>query len=111
MEIAAASPDKRRYFINRMQSTTGLAGLLAMACLLITANAAAERQHGPKALSLTETQLADELNRPLSGRKVSGYIVLVHLVTRENIAFDGGPRMLSDPENDYRKVYRRIWKR
>jgi ribose transport system substrate-binding protein len=33
------------------------------------------------------------------------------LVTRENIAFDGGPRMLSDPENDYRKVYRRIWQR
>jgi ribose transport system substrate-binding protein len=62
-------------------------------------------------LNLQGWQLVDELNRLLSGHKVSGYIVPVHLVTRENIAFDGGPQMLFDPENDYRKVYRRIWRR
>lgn len=62
-------------------------------------------------LNLQGWQLVDELNRLLAGRPVSGYIPPVHLVTEENIAFDGGSRMLFDPDNGYREAYRRIWKR
>jgi ribose transport system substrate-binding protein len=62
-------------------------------------------------LNLQGWQLADELNRVLSGHSVSGYITPVHLVTPENIAYDGGKRMKFDPDNGYRKIYRRIWKR
>jgi ribose transport system substrate-binding protein len=42
---------------------------------------------------------------------VSGYVPSVHLVTSDNIAFDGGPHLRYDPDNGYRDVYRRIWKR
>jgi len=62
-------------------------------------------------LNLQGWQLMDELNRMLAGQPVSGYVMPVHLVTPENIAFDGGPRMMFDPDNGYREVYRRIWKR
>jgi ribose transport system substrate-binding protein len=62
-------------------------------------------------LNLQGWQLADELNRLLSGQSVSGYVIPPHLVTPENIAYDGGSRMEFDPDNDYRKIYRHIWKR
>lgn len=56
-------------------------------------------------------QLVDELNRLLANSPVSGYIMPVHLVTHDNIRFDGGPHLLFDPDNGYRQIYRRIWKR
>lgn len=56
-------------------------------------------------------QLVDELNRLLSHHPVTGYIEPVHLVTAGNIAFDGGKQMQYDPDNGYRDIYRRIWKR
>lgn len=62
-------------------------------------------------LNLQGWQLVDELNRLLSGQPVSGYVMPVHLVTSENIAFDGGPEMMFDPDNGYRQAYRQIWKR
>lgn len=62
-------------------------------------------------LNLQGWQLVDELNRLLAGQPVSGYVSPVHLVTSENIAFDGGPRMQFDPDNGYREAYRHIWKR
>jgi ribose transport system substrate-binding protein len=62
-------------------------------------------------LNLHGWQLVDELNRLLARQPVSGYVAPVHLITSENIAFDGGPRFQYDPDNDYRDVYRRIWKR
>ncbi|HEX5329376.1 substrate-binding domain-containing protein [Sulfuricurvum sp.] len=62
-------------------------------------------------LNLQGWQLADELNRLLSHQSVSGYVMNPHLVTPENIAYDGGKRMEFDPDNGYRKIYRRIWKR
>ncbi len=64
-----------------------------------------------EALNLQGWQLADELNRLLSHQSVSGYVMSPHLVTPENIAYDGGMRMEFDPDNGYRNVYRRIWKR
>lgn len=62
-------------------------------------------------LKLQGWQLLDELNRLLSKQTVSGYITPVHLVTPENIKYDGGSRMEFDPDNGYRNIYRRIWKR
>jgi ribose transport system substrate-binding protein len=62
-------------------------------------------------LNLQGWQLVDELNRLLAGQPVSGYVVPVHLVTPDNIAFDGGPKLQFDPDNGYRDIYRRIWRR
>jgi len=62
-------------------------------------------------LNLQGWQAVDELNRLLSGHPVSGYVTPAHLVTPDNIAYDGGPSLLFDPDNDYRAAYRRIWKR
>jgi len=56
-------------------------------------------------------QLVDELNRLFAGQPVSGFVAPVHLVNADNIAFDGGERLQYDPENGYRDIYRRIWKR
>jgi ribose transport system substrate-binding protein len=61
-------------------------------------------------LNLHGWQMVDELNRLLEHQPVSGYVFPVHLVTRKNIAFDGGPQMRYDPDNGYRDVYQRIWK-
>lgn len=62
-------------------------------------------------LNLHGWQLVDELNRLLARQPVTGYTVPVHLVTGDNVAFDGGPRLQYDPDNGYRDVYRRIWQR
>lgn len=62
-------------------------------------------------LNLHGWQLVDELNRLLAGHAVTGHAFPVHLVTRANIAFDGGGRFEYDPENGYRDIYRSIWRR
>lgn len=62
-------------------------------------------------LNLHGWQLVDELNRLLARQPVSGYVLPVHLVTTENVGFDGGPRYQYDPDNGYRDIYRRIWRR
>ena len=56
-------------------------------------------------------QLVDEMNRLFAGGGVTDYVFPVHLVTADNIAADGGDRLLYDPANGYRDVYRRIWQR
>ncbi len=56
-------------------------------------------------------QVLDELNRLFAHQPVSGFVAPVHLVTPDNIAFDGGPRFQYDPDNGYREIYRRIWQR
>jgi ribose transport system substrate-binding protein len=62
-------------------------------------------------LRLHGWQAVDELNRLLAGRSVSGYVAPVHLVTPDNVSFDGGPGLQYDPDNGYRLAYQRIWKR
>jgi ribose transport system substrate-binding protein len=62
-------------------------------------------------LNLHGWQLIDEMNRLLTGGAVTDYVVPVHLVTADNIAADGGDRLLYDPANGYRDIYRRIWQR
>jgi len=61
-------------------------------------------------LRLHGWQAVDELNRAFAGQKDSGYSTSVHLVTRANIEFDGGPRNEFDPDNGYRDHYRKIWR-
>ncbi len=60
-------------------------------------------------LRLHGWQLVDELNRVFAGEPVSGYTNPVHLVIKENIAFDGGGDDLYDPDNGYKETYRSIW--
>lgn len=62
-------------------------------------------------LNLHGWQLVDELNRRIMQQPVTGYVIPVHMVTTDNIAFDGGPHLQYDPDNGYRDFYRRIWKR
>jgi len=70
-----------------------------------------EYQIGTVAEPLHEAgwQLIDELNRALAGQSSSGYVAPVHIVTRANIMYDGGPKNVYDPENDYQSHYRSIW--
>jgi len=56
-------------------------------------------------------QAVDEFNRAFAGQPPSGYSAPVHLVTPENIAFDGGANDVYDPDNGYQDIYRRIWGR
>ena len=62
-------------------------------------------------LNLHGWQLVDEMNRLLAGERVTGYVFPVHLVTSDNVDSDGGARLLYDPANGYRDIYRRIWER
>jgi ribose transport system substrate-binding protein len=54
-------------------------------------------------------QLVDELNRALSRQPPSGYVPPVHLVTKDNIQYDGGPNNIYDPDNNYQTRYKAIW--
>lgn len=63
----------------------------------------------PEPLTLQGWQLVDELNRAFAGEKSSGYFAPVHLVTKDNVEFDGGPKNVYDPDNGYRDAYKKIW--
>ncbi len=63
----------------------------------------------PEPLMLHGWQLVDEVNRALSGQEPSGYVTPVHLVTPENVEFDGGPQNMYDPQNHYKDAYKKIW--
>lgn len=62
-------------------------------------------------LNMQGWQVVDELNRLLAGQAPSGFVAPVHLVSGQNVASDGGSRFVYDPENGYRDIYLRIWKR
>lgn len=63
----------------------------------------------PEPLNLQGWQLVDELNRAFHNEKPSGYVAPVHLVTKANIAYDGGSKNMYDPDNNYRGEYKKIW--
>ena len=63
----------------------------------------------PEPLNMQGWQLVDELNRDFAKQPWSGFVPAVHLVTPDNIAFDGGPKNVYDPDNGYRDHYRAIW--
>ncbi len=60
-------------------------------------------------LNLQGWQLIDELNRAVSKVEWSGYTSPLHVVTKDNISFDGGDQNIFDPGNGYREAYAKIW--
>lgn len=62
-----------------------------------------------KPLNLQGWQVVDELNRAMHGAPASGYMSPLHVVTKANIAFDGGDKNTFDPGNGYRETYARNW--
>ena len=63
----------------------------------------------PEPLNEQGWQLVDELNRAFNKQPWSGFISGIHLVTANNIAYDGGPKNIFDPDNGYRDQYKAIW--
>lgn len=63
----------------------------------------------PEPLNMQGWQLVDELNRAFGKTEWSGYISGIHLVTADNVAFDGGAKNVFDPDNGYRDQYKKIW--
>ncbi|MDX7953023.1 substrate-binding domain-containing protein [Lichenihabitans sp. Uapishka_5] len=63
----------------------------------------------PEPLQQQGWQLVDELNRAFAKQPWSGYVSGIHLVTADNVAFDGGPKNIFDPDNGYRDHYKQIW--
>ena len=61
-------------------------------------------------LNLQGWQMIDELNRAFAGVEWSGFQSPLHVVTHENVEFDGGPDNTFDPGNGYRDAYKAIWK-
>ena len=60
-------------------------------------------------LRLQGWMCVDELNRAFAGQPPSGFVPPPHLFTAANLARDGGPNNVYEPENGYKDVYRKIW--
>ena len=63
----------------------------------------------PEPLSMHAWQIVDELNRAFAGVEPSGFVGTPHLVTAQNIAYDGGQKNMFEPANDFRTHYQRFW--
>ncbi|CAB5240809.1 unannotated protein [freshwater metagenome] len=59
----------------------------------------------PEPLTMQGWQIVDEFNRAFAGKKASGYVPVVHLVTKAN----AGTSTVWDPQNGYRTQYKKIW--
>ena len=59
----------------------------------------------PEPLTMQGWQIVDEFNRAFAGQKASGYVPVVHLVTKDN----AGTSTVWDPQNGYRTQYKKIW--
>ena len=59
----------------------------------------------PEPLTMQGWQIVDEFNRAFAGQAASGYVPVVHLVTKANV----GKSTVWDPQNGYRTEYKKIW--
>ncbi len=59
----------------------------------------------PEPLTMQGWQIVDEFNRAFAGQKASGYVPVVHLVTKAN----AGTSTVWDPQNGYQAEYKKIW--
>jgi len=59
----------------------------------------------PEPLTMQGWQIVDEFNRAFAGQAASGYVPVVHLVTKANV----GTSTVWDPQNGYRTQYKKIW--
>jgi ribose transport system substrate-binding protein len=65
----------------------------------------------PEPLLMQGWQAVDELNRAFAGQPASGYVAPVHLVVTANVEQDGGKNDHYDPDNGYRTIYAKIWRK
>ena len=63
----------------------------------------------PEPLSMHAWQIVDELNRAFSGAEPSNFVSSPHLLTGQNIAYDGGQKNTFEPANDFKTHYQRFW--
>jgi ribose transport system substrate-binding protein len=49
------------------------------------------------------------IERAFAGEKPSGFSSAIHIVTHDNVEFDGGKNSLFDPDKGYRRQEKRIW--
>ncbi len=59
----------------------------------------------PEPLTMQGWQIVDEFNRAFAGQAASGYVPVVHLVTKAN----AGTSTVWDPQNGYQAAYKKIW--
>ncbi len=59
----------------------------------------------PEPLTMQGWQIVDEFNRAFNSKPASGYVPVVHLVTKAN----AGTSTVWDPQNGYRSEYKKIW--
>ena len=59
----------------------------------------------PEPLTMQGWQIVDEFNRAFNKVAASGYVPVVHLVTKANV----GTSTVWDPQNGYRAEYKKIW--
>ena len=60
---------------------------------------------GAEPLNVQGWQLVDGLDWAFAGQPPYDYMSLPHVVTKDNVGFDGGPRNSFDPDNRYPKAY------
>jgi len=60
-------------------------------------------------LNLQGWQVVDELNRAFNNDSPDNYVATPRLVTKGDIAYDGGPQDAYIPDNHYQQHYEKIW--
>lgn len=65
----------------------------------------------PEPVNMQGWQIVDELNRAFSKVGPSGMATPIHLVSKQNLGYDGGNKDMFDPANDYREKYNSYWKK
>ena len=65
----------------------------------------------PEPVHMQGWQIVDELNRAFAKEAPSGMSSPIHLVSKQNLGYDGGSKDTFDPANDYRTKYAAYWKK
>jgi ribose transport system substrate-binding protein len=65
----------------------------------------------PEPVNMQGWQIVDELNRAFSKVGPSGMATPIHLISKQNLGYDGGNKDMFDPANDYREKYKAYWKK
>jgi ribose transport system substrate-binding protein len=63
----------------------------------------------PEPIEMQSWQAIDELNRAINGQPPSTFVQPVYVVTKDNIAVQGGDQNTFTPDNDFKDHYLKIW--
>lgn len=63
----------------------------------------------PEPIEMQSWQAIDELNRAINGQPPSTFVQPVYIVTKDNIAAQGGDQNTFTPDNDFKAHYLKIW--